>query len=94
MGRYRQSVQPFRYNAAVFPPYGDTKHHWYISTCFPYKHVSLITDSKEEIGNDINNTFGFILHFVPLPYMTLYDKSTYDFNSISLKLIIELKGMD
>ena len=67
MKRYRQSVPAFTYNAAVFPPYGDTKHHWYISTCFPYKHVSLITDSKEEISNDINNTFGFTLHFVPLP---------------------------
>ena len=45
MERYRQSVPAFRYNAAVFPPYEDTKHHWYITT--PYKHVSLITDSKE-----------------------------------------------
>ena len=35
MQRYRQSVPAFRYNAAVFPPYGDTKHHWYIRTYGP-----------------------------------------------------------
>ena len=49
MERYRQSVPAFTYNAAVFPPYGDTIHHWYIRTVFPFRHVSLITDSKEEI---------------------------------------------
>ena len=67
MKRYRQSVPAFRYNAAVFPPYGDTKHHWYISTDGPDKHVSLITDSKQEIFNYINNAWAFNLHFVPLP---------------------------
>ena len=65
MERYRQGVPAFRYNAAVFPPYGDTKHHWYIETS--HKHVSLITNSKQEILNDINNTSAFTLHFVPLP---------------------------
>ena len=35
MQRYRQSVPAFRYNAAVFPPYGDTIHHWYIRTYGP-----------------------------------------------------------
>ena len=65
MERYRQSVPAFRYNAAVFPPYGDTIHHWYIGT--PYKHVSLITESKEEICNYISNTFKCYLYFVPLP---------------------------
>ena len=64
MKRYRQSVPAFRYNAAVFPPYGDTKHHWYISTAD--KHVSLIIDSKEDILNYINYAFDFQLHFVPL----------------------------
>ena len=67
MERYRQSVPAFTYNAAVFPPYGDTIHHWHITTCFPYKHVSLITDSKEEICNYINNACGILLFFVPLP---------------------------
>ena len=67
MERYRQSVPAFRYNAAVFPPYGDTKHHWYIRIVGPDKHVSLIPDSKEEISNYINNAFAFYLHFVPLP---------------------------
>ena len=47
MERYRQSVPAFTYNAAVFPPYGDTIHQWYISTFGPVKHVSLITDSKK-----------------------------------------------
>ena len=65
MERYRQSVPAFRYNAAVFPPYGDTIHHWFITT--PYKHVSLIADSKEEICNYISNTIGILLCFVPLP---------------------------
>ena len=67
MKRYRQSVPAFRYNAAVFPPYGDTKHHWYIRTLDPSRHVSLITDSKEEIWNYINNGWTFNLNFVPLP---------------------------
>ena len=61
MKRYRQSVPAFRYNTAVFPPYGDTKHHWYISTL--YNHVSLITDSKQEILDDISNTSVFTLEF-------------------------------
>ena len=66
MERYRQSVPAFTYNAAVFPPYGDTKHHWFITT--PYKHVSLITESREEILDYINNsnTSAFTLYFVPL----------------------------
>ena len=63
MERYRQSVPAFGYNAAVFPPYGDTKHHWYINTS--HKHVSLITDSKEEILDYIDSMSA--LHFVPLP---------------------------
>ena len=67
MERYRQSVPAFRYNAAVFPSYGDTKHHWFISTDDPYKHVSLITDSKEEILDYIDNASHIELHFVPLP---------------------------
>ena len=37
MRGYRQSVLPpsFSYNAAVFPPYEDTKHHWCIRTSGP-----------------------------------------------------------
>ena len=57
MKRYRQGVPAFRYNAAVFPPYGDTKHHWYIRTL--RKHVSLITDSKQEILYCIDKAFSF-----------------------------------
>ena len=64
MKRYRQIVPAFTYNAAVFPPYGDTKHHWYIITSNPFRLVSLITDSKEEILNC--NTSGILLFFVPL----------------------------
>ena len=64
MKRYRQSVPAFRYNAAVFPPYGDTKHHWCISTVD--KHASLITDSKEDILDYIN-VRASSLCFVPLP---------------------------
>ena len=67
MERYRQSVPAFRYNAAVFPPYEYTKHHWYIRIVGPDKHVSLITDSKADICNYINNTWAFNLNFVPLP---------------------------
>ena len=67
MKRYRQSVPAFRYNAAVFPPYGDTKHHWYIYTYDPDKHVSLITDSREEILDYIDNAWGFYLYFEHLP---------------------------
>ena len=62
MERYRQSVPAFTYNAAVFPTYGDTKHHWFIQT--PDKHVSLIADSKEELLNCINAAF-MVLNFAP-----------------------------
>ena len=58
---YRQSVPALRYNDAVFPPYGDTTYHWYISTYDPVKHVSLITDSKEEILDYIDNAMYFSL---------------------------------
>ena len=68
MERYRQSVPAFTYNAAVFPPYGDTIHHWFIITYDPVKHVSLITDSKEDICKYINNASCIDLNFVPLPY--------------------------
>ena len=70
MEGYRQSVPAFRYNAAVFPPYGDTIHHWFITTFDPStsKHVSLITDSKEDISNYINNAIDILSgYFVPLP---------------------------
>ena len=67
MERYRQSLPAFRYNAAVFPPYGDTKHHWCIRTFDPSRHVSLILNSKRKIFNYINNATRIELHFVPLP---------------------------
>ena len=67
MERYKQSVPAFRYNADVFPPYGDTKHHWYISAYLPDKLMSLITDSKEDIYNYINTADLLMLYFVPLP---------------------------
>ena len=79
MERYEQSVPAFRCNASVFPPYvfppyvfppyGDTKHHWYIRTCCcnTLGYVSLITNSKEEMFNDIDNAWNYILNFVPLP---------------------------
>ena len=71
MERYRDSVPAFlafRYNAAVFPPYGDTIHHWYISTCADGdNHVSLIADSREEILDYIDDAICVELHFVPLP---------------------------
>ena len=66
MERYRQSVPAFRYNTAVFPPYGDTIHHWYIRTSGPGKHVSLIADSRQEILDYIDNAMYFSLHLVPL----------------------------
>ena len=65
MERYRQSVPAFRYNDAVFPPYGDTIHHWYIRT-YGDTFVSLITDSREETLDYINNAFSIVLAFVPL----------------------------
>ena len=65
MERYRQSV--FRYNAAVFPLYGDTKYHWFIRTYTSCKHVSLITNSKDEVLNYIDDSVDFYLNFVPLP---------------------------
>ena len=71
MERYKQSVPAFGYNVAVFPPNGDTKHHWYIRTyrcnTNSYKHVSLIKDSKEKILDCINDAWASGLYFVPLP---------------------------
>ena len=66
MERRRESVPAFRYSAALFPPYGDTKHHWYIiaDSRNGNKHVSLITNSKEDILNYINNASTFTLCFV------------------------------
>ena len=64
MERYTQSVPAFTYNTAVFPPYGDTIHHWCITTFVPSRHVSLIADSKAVY---INNAWAFNLNFVPLP---------------------------
>ena len=66
MERYRQSVPAFRYNDTVFPPYGYTIHHWYIRT-YGDTFESLITDSREEILDYIDNAFGIVLAFVPLP---------------------------
>ena len=58
MDNYKQSVPAFTYNAAVFPPYGDTKHHWSIYKIFPFQqHISFITDSKEEILDYICRCF-------------------------------------
>ena len=65
MERYRDTVPAFTYNAAVFPPYGDIKHHWYIKT--PDNLVSLVANSKQEILDYIDNYWAFYLHFVPLP---------------------------
>ena len=66
MKRYRDSVPAFTYNSAVFPPYGDTKHHWFIKTYYQ-DHVSLIADSREEILDYFDHAPGFYLYFVPLP---------------------------
>ena len=72
MERYKQSVPVFTYNPAVFPPHGDTIHHWFIITYGPsfilhkLSLQSLITNSKEEICNYINNTCDILLCFVPL----------------------------
>ena len=81
MDRYRQSVPVFTYNAAVFPPYENTKHHWCIRT--DDNHVSLIADSKEEIWNYINNTNTFTL-FLYLS-LTLNSSSTYYLNDTLYK---------
>ena len=76
---YKQIVPEFKYNAVVFPPYGDTKHHWYIRRSTrsvdglddTEQLVSLITNSKDEILNNIdkynsNTTVQLQLHFEPL----------------------------
>ena len=67
MERYRQSLPAFRYNADVFPPYGDTKHHWFITAYYPHGHKSLITDSKTDILLYIDKAHHTKLHFVRLP---------------------------
>ena len=66
MQRYKRIVPAFSYNDAVFPPYGNTKHHWFINTHRHsiFKFVSFIGDSKEEILDHIPAA---CLHFVPLP---------------------------
>ena len=53
MERYRQSVPAFRYNTAVFPPCGDTIHHWYVIIlitqvifyCVSYLYLTLYNNS-------------------------------------------------
>ena len=67
MKRYNNKQCVFRYNAAVFPPYGDNKYHWFIRMYTSCKHVSLITNSKDEVLSYINNAMEFYLNFVPRP---------------------------
>ena len=73
MEGYKQRLPAFRFNAAVFPPYGVTKYHWYLSAdeynrdTSSFRHASLITDSKDEMLNFIDNEYGSKLHFVPPP---------------------------
>ena len=70
--RYKQSVPAFRYNVAVLPPNGYTKHHWYIRTYScntnSYKHEFFIKDSKEEILDCINDAWASGLYFEPLHF--------------------------
>ena len=56
----------FKYDVDAVPSYVDTKHHWYIS--IKDKHVSLITDSHQELLTDIREAEDFRLYFVPLPH--------------------------
>ena len=66
----KEDEPAFTYNAAAFPPYGDTKHHFYISTVknhiFMDKYVSFIIDSKEDILTYLHKSDCSFLHFVPL----------------------------
>ena len=68
MQRYEQSVPDFTYNDTAFPPFGDTKHHWYISKYLAKHsdHVSFITNSKNELLDYINDGAIYIC-FIPLP---------------------------
>ena len=80
MERYIQRIPAFTYNTAVFPPWGDAKHHWYATTTskqramfiFPFDdsstHLSLLTDSTNQILEYTNADNEFVtlnLQYVP-----------------------------
>ena len=52
MALYKYNMPVFRYNTAIFPPYGVSSGHWYLSFCNEEdssKMVSLITESQQKI---------------------------------------------
>ena len=53
---YKNSMPKFRciYEDNVFPPYGFTEHHWYMSAYGTVKFLSFITDYQDEIISSIS----------------------------------------
>ena len=49
---YKDNMPVFRYNTAIFPPYGVSSGHWYLLFCYEdgsFSMVSLIAESQQDL---------------------------------------------
>ena len=67
---YRDNMPVFRYNTAIFPPYGASTGHWYLIFCndnVSDSMVSLITECQQDILSYFEICDTAVLHFIPSP---------------------------
>ena len=69
MVEYKINKPVFRYNAALFPPYGAIAGYWYMefSSGSTDRKVSLITESQQDILGYFESCDGVVLCFIPSP---------------------------
>ena len=67
---YKDNMPVFRYNTAIFPPYGEVTDHWYLlfsNQVSSFSMVSLITESQQDILGYFEFCNHVELHFIPSP---------------------------
>ena len=67
---YRDNMPVFRYNTAIFPPYGVCTGHWYMAFCkedYSHNLVSLTTESQQSILSYFESCYLVELYFIPSP---------------------------
>ena len=70
MAVYKHNMPVFRYNTAIFPPYGVIPGHWYLLFnywSYGFSMVSLITESQQDILSYFEYCDHVELHFIPSP---------------------------
>ena len=70
MAVYGQNMPVFRYNTAMFPPYGVSNGHWYLVFYYEndtFSMVSLITESQQDLLDYLESCYDVGLHFIPSP---------------------------